>query len=389
MEHIDLPSGLTEGVFKAVASRGSGAFRKIIINKKQDGGKSYFQAEKYTDKQVFHDNIPAGGLDPYLGALLDDGFRQLDCFAEGVCRTLRVSKKGKVTVSSARSGGVRHEESHNKQKNYLLPEGTPIPPLVDLGVFTPEGRVAARMHDKYRQINRFVELIDDAVRAYGRDDMTIIDFGCGKSYLTFILYYYLTEIRGLHPTVIGLDLKADVIAECNLTAFKYGYTGLSFRLGDIAGYMPEKTPDMVISLHACDTATDHAIYNAVSWGTRMIFSVPCCQHELNSQIEGGSLSALTRYGIIKERTAALMTDAIRGCLLESAGYKTSLLEFVDLAHSPKNILIRAYRSNMPEEKRHEAKAEAEALMAQFSLSPTLYRLMYWKKLGKNRPEGGR
>lgn len=219
--------------------------------------------------------------------------------------------------------------------------------------------------------------------------MTIIDFGCGKSYLTFILYYYLTEIRGLHPTVIGLDLKADVIAECNLTAFKYGYTGLSFRLGDIAGYMPEKTPDMVISLHACDTATDHAIYNAVSWGTKMIFSVPCCQHELNSQIEGGSLSALTRYGIIKERTAALMTDAIRGCLLESAGYKTSLLEFVDLAHSPKNILIRAYRSNMPEEKRHEAKAEAEALMAQFSLSPTLYRLMYWKKLGKNRPEGGR
>lgn len=137
MEHIDLPSGLTEGVFKAVASRGSGAFRKIIINKKQDGGKSYFQAEKYTDKQVFHDNIPAGGLDPYLGALLDEGFRQLDCFAEGVCRTLRVSKKGKVTVSSARSGGVRHEESHNKQKNYLLPEGTPIPPLVDLGVSPP------------------------------------------------------------------------------------------------------------------------------------------------------------------------------------------------------------------------------------------------------------
>lgn len=372
---------LLEGAFKIVLSRGDGAFRKIVINRKSGRQGVYYQAEKYTDRQVFHDNIPPGQLEAYMAERIPGEFKQADAFSEGLCRTLRVSKKGKETLSESRTGVLRPEESHNRQKNYLLPEGTVIPPLVDLGVFTPEGRVAAKMQDKYRQINRFVELVDDAVRRHGRRDITIIDFGCGKSYLTFILYYYLTEIRGLEPTVIGLDLKADVIAQCNLTAFKYGYTGLRFELGDIAGYTPEKTPDMVISLHACDTATDHAIYNAVKWGTRMILSVPCCQHELNGQMQSRRLAALTRYGIIRERTAALMTDAIRDCLLESVGYKTSLLEFVDLAHSPKNILIRAYKADTPEDKRRVALQEALDLMEEFHLSPTLHKLLYWKKIG--------
>ena len=381
-EEMRFPLDILEGAFKVVLSRSTGAFRKIVINKKAGKEGEYFQAEKYTDKQVFHENIELSAIGDYVSALSPIEFKQADCFSEGVCRTLRVSKKGKMTVSSSKTGAVKKAEDHNRQKNYLLPEGEVIPPLVDLGVFTPEGRVASKMQDKYRQINRFVELIDDAVRRHGRKDITIIDFGCGKSYLTFILYYYLTEIRGLEPTVIGLDLKADVIAQCNLTAERYGYKGLRFELGDIAGYKPEKAPDMVISLHACDTATDHAIYNAISWGTKMIFSVPCCQHELNAQIKSDKLSALTRYGLIKERTAALMTDAIRGCLLESKGYKTNLLEFVDLAHSPKNILIRAYKSNTPDDKRREALDEALRLMDEFALSPTLYKLLYWKKIGR-------
>lgn len=376
-----LPLTLPDGVFKIVLSKGGGAYRRIVINLKTSKDGDYFQAERYTDRQVFHENLKPNELEDFISSQVPDDFRQVDCFAEGLCRTLRISKKGKMTVGDSRAD-AKKQESHNREKNYLLKEGRVIPPLVDLGVFTADGRVASGMGDKYRQINRFVELVDDAVRQYDKKDLTIIDFGCGKSYLTFILYYYLTEIRGMTPHVIGLDLKADVIAQCNLTAEKYGYSGLSFQLGDIAGYSPDSVPDMVISLHACDTATDHAIYNAVKWGAPMIFSVPCCQHELNGQIKSGRLSALTKYGIIKERTAALMTDAIRGCLLESVGYKTSLLEFVDMAHSPKNILIRAYKSNMPQEKHSEAKKEAENLMEEFSLSPTLYRLMYWKKIGK-------
>ncbi len=375
-----LPQGLLDGAFKIVLSRGDGAFRRIVIQRKNDKKGLWYQAEKYTDRQVFHDNIAPAELEEYVAGLIPGAFKQADCFAEGVCRTLRVSKKGRQTVTQAASGAVRRQETNDRTKRYLLPEGTPIPPLVDLGVFTPEGRVAAKMQDKYRQINRFVELVDDAVRRYGRDDMTIIDFGCGKSYLTFILYYYLTELRGLHPTVVGLDLKADVIAHCSDVAQRYGYDGLRFELGDIAGYEPAAAPDMVISLHACDTATDHAIYNAVKWGTQMIFSVPCCQHELNKQMHSDSLSALTRYGIIKERTAALMTDAIRGCLLESVGYKTGVLEFVDMAHSPKNLLIRAYKSDTPPEKRQAARREAEELMRAFDLDPTLHRLLYPPKI---------
>lgn len=367
---------LLEGAFKIVLSRSDGAFRKIVINEKNDRQSRYFQAEKYTDKQVFHENIAPEALEGFLSALIPAKFKQADLFSEGLCKTLRISKKGKASVSQCKTGTLRRSENHNRQKNHILPEGVVIPPLVDLGVFTPDGRVAAKMQDKYRQINRFIEMIDDAVSSFGKQEIRIIDFGCGKSYLTFILYYYLTEIRGLRADVTGLDLKADVIASCNTAAFKYGYSGLHFELGDIAGYTPAQTPDMVISLHACDTATDFALYNAIQWGTRMIFSVPCCQHELNAQIHSDELSALTRYGILKERTAAIMTDALRGCLLESMGYKTALLEFVDLAHSPKNILIRALRSGTPAAKRQEAKAEAERLMAAFSLDPTLYRLLY-------------
>lgn len=372
---------LPDGVFKIVLSKGGGAYRRVVINKKSGRDGAYFQAERYTDTQVFHENLNEEELEAFIASQVPSDFKQVDCFAENLCRTLRVSKKGKMTVSDSRAA-AKKQEGHNREKNYILKEGQVIPPLVDLGVFTGEGKIAAGMGDKYRQINRFVELVGDAVRQYGKKDLTIIDFGCGKSYLTFILYYYLTEIKGMTPHIIGLDLKADVIAQCNLTAAKYGYDGLRFQLGDIAGYTPEETPDMVVSLHACDTATDHAIFNAVKWGAPMIFSVPCCQHELNAQMRSDRLSALTKYGIIKERTAALMTDAIRGCLLESAGYKTALLEFVDMAHSPKNILIRAYKSNMSREKRDAARSEAESLMTEFGLSPTLYRLMYWKKIGK-------
>ncbi|MEG1943021.1 MAG: SAM-dependent methyltransferase, partial [Angelakisella sp.] len=247
--------------------------------------------------------------------------------------------------------------------------------LVDKGILTREGKVVQAMYDKWKQINKFIEIIDDAIRDKKPAHLNIIDFGCGKSYLTFVLYYYLTAVRGISVTMVGLDLKAEVIAKCSEAAARYGYEGLHFELGDISGYHCDFAVDMVITLHACDTATDYALANAVHWNASMIFSVPCCQHELGGQMENHRLEILSRYGIIKERTAALMTDAIRGNLLEACGYRTQLLEFVDLSHTPKNILIRAVRAPVSAAQRKKALEEAEHLIEDFRLRPTLYNLL--------------
>lgn len=350
-------------------------YHKMTVNRLDGSGG--WQVEKYTQKQVFHENKNRAEIQAFLLEELRQNYRQCNAWDGEREHTVRISKGGKVTWQKKKTTQAPKAKSeHNRKKNYILEEGTVIPPLVDMGIFTAEGKIVRSMYDKYRQINRFVEMIDDEIDSLPKDKtITVIDFGCGKSYLTFILYYYLAELKKLDVRIIGLDLKEDVIKNCNRAAEKYGYDRLHFELGDINGYDCPYPVDMVISLHACDTATDYALYNAVRWKAKLIFSVPCCQHELNKQMKSEKLSILNRYGIIQERTAALLTDAVRGNLLTECGYKTQLLEFVDLSHTPKNLLIRAVRTVIPKSARAEARREVEALKQEFGVRPKLDELL--------------
>ena len=348
------------------------SFKKIVILKKENG----FQASKYTDKQVFHENIETDDLFEYLVTTAITKYKQINAWSDGMEHVLLISKKGSYNYKTKKSNiDNKIETEHNRKKNYILEEGSVIAPLVDMGIFTPDGRIVKSMYSKYKQINRFLEIIDDEI-GRSKKPINIIDFCCGKSYLTFILYYYFTEIAKIKVNMIGLDLKADVIEKCNKASEKYGYSNLRFELGDINGYKAPFDVDMVISLHACDTATDYALYNAINWNAKYIFSVPCCQHELNGQIKPNNISIMSRYGIIKERFSALATDAIRGNLLEYCGYKTQILEFIDLDHTPKNILIRAVKRNsISESTRTKALEEIDSLISEFNFSPTLYNLL--------------
>lgn len=280
-------------------------------------------------------------------------FRQMQAFTVHMNYTVLVSKKGKITIQKkAQKGSVKPIElSHNKSKKYILEEGIWVPFLQDLGVMTKEGKIVHSRFDKFRQINRFLEFIEDILPKLEKDrEITILDFGCGKSYLTFAMYYYLHILKEYDIRIIGLDLKEDVIRNCNELSRKYGYDKLEFLVGDIADYEGVKEVDMVVTLHACDTATDFALAKAVGWNAKVILSVPCCQHELNGQIQrtgAGSkeLAPILDYGLLKERFAALLTDGIRAKYLEQSGYETQVLEFIDMEHTPKNILLRAVKTN--------------------------------------------
>ena len=377
-------AGAVRIIISGPASK-SQQYRKIIAEPRAGG----WQLESFTEKQAFHENVAEDQLCDRLTAVTLGQFRQVNGFVPGNPgqeHIILISKKGSCTYKkkqtdralSAPAEQGSTPAGHNRKKHYLLEEGTAIAPLVDMGVFTKDGRVVRSMYDKYRQINRFLEILDDEIGSGRYKTLNVIDFGCGKSYLTFVIYYYLTVLRGIEAHIIGLDLKADVIAHCNEAARKYGYDGLSFEVGDVNGFRAPFAVDLVVTLHACDTATDYALYNAVSWKARMIFSVPCCQHELNSQIHTDNLSILTRYGILQERFSALATDAIRANLLEYCGYRTQLLEFIDFEGTPKNLLIRAVRR--PDLGRKTSKQlamleEVHRLNREFGFAPTLQKLL--------------
>lgn len=327
-------------------ARGGGDFIKIKVRPVMIRDSLYFQVSRYTDKQVFHENMTAeDALETLSGWILHD-FRQAQIRMQDEMVTVLVSKKGKATVKSKKAACIETQNlEHNRKKQYIIEEGTAVPFMIDLGVMTESGKIIRTRYDKYRQINRFLEFIEDILPELPTDrTVHIIDFGCGKSYLTFAMYYYLKVLKHYDIRITGLDLKQKVIEDCQALADRYGYDGLQFLCGDIADYNGTDEVDMVVTLHACDTATDYALYKAVKWHASVILSVPCCQHELNRKMQCETLSGAFQYGLIKERTAALMTDAMRGQLLEMQGYKTQLLEFIDMEHTPKNILIRGVKS---------------------------------------------
>lgn len=314
-------------------------------------------------------------------------FRQLQLEGQQVQGTVLVSKKGKMTVKVKEIKGKTKEDftpmlSHNRTKNYLLKEGVPVPWLVDLGVMSQDGKVKSHRYDKFKQLNRFLEFIEDIIPKLPKDrEVQIIDFGCGKSYLTFAMYYYLKEVKQYDIRVTGLDLKEDVIEACSALAQKYGYEKLRFLHGDIASYEGTDSVDMVVTLHACDTATDYALAKAVKWGASVILSVPCCQHELNRQVKNEDLAPVLEYGILKERFAALLTDGLRAQMLQTAGYDAQLLEFIDMEHTPKNLLIRAVKSD---KKRQIQQQEAwEKCVQAFHVNPTLQKLLFEPTNGKD------
>lgn len=338
-----------------------------------------FQIEEYTKTQVFHKNLTAGDAGSYLtGKLSSDASSQTAEFKNALVETksftanVLVSKKGTITIKKKMNTSTKQPKislSHNRKKKYILEEGIPVPFLIDLGVMTQNGSIVNAHYDKFRQINRFLEYIEDILPSLptGRE-LRILDFGRGKSYLTFAIYYYLKVLKGYPVRITGLDLKEDVIRHCNELAVKYGYDKLEFLCGDIAYYDGCSQVDMVVTLHACDTATDYALAKAVGWGAKVILSVPCCQHELNKQMKNDLLSPVLHYGILKERMAALMTDGLRAQILEANGYRTQI---IDMAHTPKNLLIRAvYNGHCADNK-----AQIDELLAAFDVNPTLYRLL--------------
>jgi len=354
----------------------SEAAHKIQLSVHRPNGAAVYQLASYSGAQVFHQNFTeTAALADCLAEKLPL-YKQCDFITADASFTLLRSKKGAEKLIRAKSAPapVAIAESHDRQKAHILPEGKPVGWLVSLGVMLENGIVPAAKQKKFRQINRFLEMVDD-IADHIPDDARIIDAGCGKSYLTFALYDYLRHMRGKNVEIIGLDLKADVVAHCAALAEKFGFDHLRFYAGDIADYTPaDGKADMVVSLHACDTATDYALYNAIRWGARVVLAVPCCQHELYPQVQNVLLRPMLKHGILKERFAALLTDSLRASLLEAVGYSCTVMEFIDMEHTPKNIMLRAVkRTGEPLGK--AVPAEVDALLREMGVSQTLHILL--------------
>ena len=330
-----------------------------------------YQVSEFVGRKVLHSNHSAADVKKKIIDYMTEDFKQAQINMTDAAATILSSKSKTLTCKYKKAGQlkVQRDLSHNRTKKYIIQEGKPVAFMIDLGVMGQDGKIIRTRYDKFRQINRFLEYIEDILPKLDKErELTIIDFGCGKSYLTFAMYYYLKELKGYNIRIIGLDLKADVIEHCNELRTRYGYDKLDFYVGDIATYKDVDKVDMVVTLHACDTATDYALAKAVKWGAEVILSVPCCQHEANRTIKSDILSPVMDYGILKKRWPAIVTDAARAKLLTANGYDTQILEFIDMEHTPKNLLIRAVKSSKEDiSAREKTKDMLEALNLELTI----------------------
>ena len=359
------------------APRDKSGVEKVKVRPLLKRGELVFQLESFCNRQAFHENLSAEEAADRIFEYMQN-MKQMQMETKQWNYTVLVSKKGKLTIKrkAQKNPNKQADMNHNRKKQYILEEGTMVPFLRDLGVMTEEGKIVRTKFDKFRQINRFLEFIEDILPQLDKGrEVTILDFGCGKSYLTFAMYYYLHELKQYDIRIIRLDLKSEVIRHCNELSVKYGYEKLTFLEGDIADYEGVDQVDMVVTLHACDTATDYALAKAVGWHAKVILSVPCCQHEINGQIENDVLKPILKHGLLKERFSAIVTDALRAEYLEREGYEVQVLEFIDMEHTPKNILIRAIDTGKKGKNSKRIK-DCEAFL---NVEPTLGRLLGMQK----------
>ena len=360
-----------ERIVKIILSDSKIDVKKLVVRPIMLKGEEAYQIERFIGSQVFHQNVK---FDEVIKLNFED-FKQITIEKAG---ETSVYAKGKTsykakTVTNDKKIAI---ENHNKTKNYLINEGDDVPALVELGIFTKENKIVKSMYDKFKQINKFIEIIDDAFKTYDKEDITILDFGCGKSYLTFLVYYYFVKIKNVKAKIIGYDIKKDVVKKCNEIAKKYNYDGLEFILSDVKkDKLFEGKIDMIITLHACDTATDFALDFAIKNRVKNIFSVPCCQHEVNMSIKkAGDFDILLNDGLFKERFSALLTDAFRVEILRAKGYSVDVIEFVDFAHSPKNLMIRAKLNS-----KTKSFENLKTLKEKYKFNQTLYELQTKEK----------
>lgn len=333
-----------------------------------------YQVSEFVGRKVLHSNHSAADVKKKIIDYMTEDFKQAQINMTDAAATILSSKSKTLTCKYKKAGQLKAQRdlSHNRTKKYIIQEGKPVAFMIDLGVMGQDGKIIRTRYDKFRQINRFLEYIEDILPKLDKErELTIIDFGCGKSYLTFAMYYYLHELKSYDIRIIGLDLKTDVIRKCNELAKKYQYDKLTFLEGNIADYTGAEEVDMVVTLHACDTATDFALAKAIGWNAKVILSVPCCQHELNRQMKNDVISPIMNYGLLKERMAALVTDGLRAEYLKREGYDVQVLEFIDMEHTPKNILLRAVKTG----RRADNEESIRACETFLRVTPTLGRLL--------------
>lgn len=383
MEHsqiLSLLPALLSATFSGSSTLDWG--NKVTIRPLTIKGQLMFQVTHFKENKALHRNLTSEGTAEVIIELLSV-FKQSVLFTTEADYHLSHGPNG-LSCRRRKPTKAPNKPSHDRTKLHLLPEGRPDPYLIELGLMSTDGRIIASKTHKYRQINHFLELVDQWLGDIPNGPLHIVDLGCGKAYLTFALYHYLRESKHLDVRLTGVDLKNDVIQDCQTLADKLGYDQLKFIQGTIDAYVPEQSVDIVVSLHACNTATDHALAKGVEWKAKFLFAAPCCQHELYGQVNCSPLTTLLQHGIMKERFAALVTDAVRAELLEAVGYDTQVIEFIDLEHSPKNLLLRS-RLKPSKPKQEQAWKQYLQIKEALQITPTLEKLLCTSLSGLRDP----